>query len=469
MENLLKLLKKYNQIIIFAIIASLVVVTFFIEEMSIALFLFVIFVGTVLKNETLVAIIVFLLPLQVIIAVPIAKMFYLITTFCLFYMLKNYIISIMKKQKIFNWKLFLLATIICLFALAFPTHKNSLENNFVFLVNIIFIIMIYECRKDIGFAKVVEYYSLGIIMSGLIWFFRDTSDIFGIIDRKMIDDFEKFIGCFIHPNIFAFYDMIAISSLYMCFYKKQMPMYKFLLYFIGCFIFGYWTVSRSFLLTFLISTLILYILLLVRDKQKALEFIFPFTAIILILCFMVIDTQTKYYVTRAGEFYEAQYKNKFNQLTSEEWELVLAGKMHFDPGRYGIWLMYILYFIKNPFDFIFGKGNTALRVGKAKAHNFIFDSLNIHGLVGSVLFVLFYYIVFGGKKAKSLKNKDILIMLLPYFIFMLLDPMEFNMVAMIIIALSNIQDNSFKPLDYDNNKMYDKLMINQNKKFKKVQ
>ncbi|MBQ8425393.1 MAG: O-antigen ligase family protein [Clostridia bacterium] len=457
MIKLLDFWKKYSEIIVLSILAVFVTITFFVKEFSMVILFFVFAVTMFLKTESIFYMIIFLFPFQVVYSYPMAGLVYAILMIGLFGIIKNYIVDIMKYKKKISWNIYLVFAILLVYIIIIPKIKDS--SIFMhFVMKSVLAIFAYEYRDKLSFVKIIEIFALSLIMSGVMWLFRIHSEILYSYEF-LYNGIIKLTGGFEHPNIFCFYNIITISGLLFCFYKKQISVQKFLIYFLGCFIFGHLAISRNFALNFVITILIFFIMLLIRDGLKSLKFILPFTAVIILICLLMFDTTNKLFL-HVGNVYE------FDELTSK-WDFlekyyneIMAGQKKYDPGRFGLWYTYLRFFLDNPICIFIGRGYGNFLIGQTPPHNIVLSHLYYFGLIGCLIFAVFVLMLHGGIKLKNIfKYSEVFLMLVPYWLFLALNPLLYDMMLVPILLFAKVQNNEFKK--DDKQEMYE--MIEENK------
>ena len=300
-----------------------------------------------------------------------------------------------------------------------------------------------------------------MIVSGVLYLFREYSELLRG-SEWVYNSFVRMKGCLDHPNIYAFNVLIALGSLAILYLKNSINPSHFIILFMGNFIFGYLTLSRIFILSVFILLAIFFLLLLSKERLYSFNTILPMVAM-LALIVLIFDEATTNYVVRAGDMYEAGYQEKIESLTPEDWELIFAGEKLYDPGRFGIWKIYITYLMQNPFMIIFGKGITNTMLGKKHAHNLFLNGIYWLGIVGVILYLIYAYFMLGGKKIFKLKKTKYMILLfIPLFVFQLAEKIS-DISIFYWLIMFNLQEDKF-----NTNEDYAKMnyMLEKNKPYK---
>jgi len=396
-----------------------------------------------------------------------------------------YGIDIHKKQKKLNLKL-LVPIIFYLAYIFYPVHWTHVYTAIKFAMIYALFLIVYEYFKELNLKNIILSLVYGILIGSSFMLFLNCSTY--LQEMPLVDVIHncwRFPGIFNHPNQFAIYVSVGLSSLLFLFYHNQLSKQTFLVLYLSLFTLGYLTLSRQFILAAGLGLLIFCILYLIKQKKQALKSI-------LILCLSLVIivgacfVQTKVYLARFGilnanktEFVEVKPKVlKHQQFEKgkapsdpkeydEWWSKVYAGEITYDPGRTELRQEYIDDIFSSPNNFLFGRGIDAPRIGNMNAHNFFITEMWIFGLFGIAFYILFVLLAINYQKLRNLKKAaSWLILFVPFLALAFIESMKQIYIPFIIYVLALMQlteDNNeleglnMKQQKYDNNRIKDKF------------
>lgn len=299
--------------------------------------------------------------------------------------------------------------------------------------NIFFVAMVFINRNELHFKKLALCFSVALVYSCVLSIFvnyvsawRNFLDYSGVVGRNVI---PRLCAFYFHQNILVGFSCFSISMLCYLQYKKQIDDLMFYLLFVPTFMFGYLTISRAYIVVLFIVLATDFIFLIIRDKKESLKTILPIIFIIIITA-LILYKITGFYCLRFLDDYEFNpdpnddsiYDGK--NYTEENWLLVFAGEKIYNPGRVSLYKIYFKFFLNNPINFIFGRGNNFPYIGKTHSHNLIIDLIYVNGIVGILIYLVMLFFMFDLKNIKKYWNMDrlsIVIMLFGWFMYELLN------------------------------------------------
>ena len=350
----------------------------------------------------------------------------------------KYFYEVIKNKEKLNLKIIIPMSLFFIFCLL-PIHNIFLKPIVDVVVVLGLAYVTYQKREKISLTRLVVFFCLGLILSGLLSFLRPYSErIISIIPSYIENKYVKFSGLFVHPNFYAMYSIISLSLLLFLKLIKKISDLFFYLLFIPIFIFGFMTISRNFILGISFAILLFVIFYIVKFKKSAFKFL-SLSFVIGIAILACLNLEVRLYLVRLNiapveiiqdytdtavidediyppldevdEAYDYEYKS------DEWWDAVYRGEIKYDPGRKGIWEMYLTDWTSSPMTILFGRGVGSKPLGKMKAHNLFLQTLWNYGIVGYVLLlsIIFSFIDLKVFK-KQLKNLYFLLLLiLPYY------------------------------------------------------
>lgn len=372
--------------------------------------------------------------------------------------LVKYIYEIIKFKEKLNLKTLIPILVFSVF-LVLPIHNL---NAFPIIKTILFFLVLYvinEKKEKISLSKIVFLFSLGLIVSSFFALFKSISPrLMEIIPSQFVENTFRFSGLFLHTNNFALHTTICLSLLFFLRYQNKISTTQFLLLFTPIFIFTYLTLSRNFIFAFIIVLLLFLIFYLIKNKKKSLKFMLVFGAVLLISVLCCFNT-TKVYMLRiisTGESITDDVEEDTSYQTDEWWEDVYNGEIKYDPGRFGIWEMYLKDFSSSANQILFGKGVGSVGVGQMAAHNLFIETLWRYGVIGYLLIlgIIISFIDFKKLKGNFKAYASLLLIILPYFCLALFEstPMDLVFYVPVILAFFEIlkkKDEKKKVLYYN--------------------
>lgn len=309
----------------------------------------------------------------------------------------KYLIDVFKKNKSINWKT-LIPIIVFLLFVILPVHEAKIVLITIYVGLLALLYLTFEYRKEVSFKKLVITFCLGIIVSCLLHLTKFISPRINALLPVIYAEncsYVRFLALTGHPNNLAVSSLIAVSFLFVLLYKKQITLRLFLPVFVGIFIPAYLAISRNFVMAFSILFLIFMILSFIKYRKTA----FLTTGCLALVMLIVIVCC--YYPTEA---YFARFNNQNDQEEEQSevsiepptntvldeniqewWNGVYAGEIHYDPGRKGIWQMYLYDWTSSAKNILCGRGVSAKAIGQMAAHNTLIQLLWEHGVIGIIL------------------------------------------------------------------------------------
>ncbi len=396
-----------------------------------------------------------------------------------------YGIDVYRKKKQINLKL-LVPIIFYLAYIFYPVHWTHIYNLIKYAIVYMLFFIIYEYRKELDLKNIILSLVYGLLIgSCFVLFLNWSTKLQGIVSTDVIRNCWRFSGIFNHPNQFAIYVSVGLSSLLFLFYHNQLSKITFFVLYLSLFTLGYLTLSRQFILSAGLGIFVFLLLYLIRYKKKSIKTILSF-CLSLVIVVGVCFVQTKVYLVRfkildATKIEFVEFKpavldyQKFDkgQAPSDPddyedwWSQVYAGEITYDPGRSELRQEYIDDIFASPNNFLFGRGIDAPRIGNMNAHNFFITEMWMYGLFGIAFYIVFILTAINYTKLKKLKQAaSWLILFVPFLALALIESMVQIYVPFIIYVLALMQlteDNNklegfnMKQQKYDNNRIKDKF------------
>lgn len=202
-------------------------------------------------------------------------------------------------------------------------------------------------------------------------------------------------------NMISLFCIISLGISLILYHRKKEKVYLFISFLL--LIFGLLTQSRTFVVCLFVWVLIELYQAIISKKFFTIKALF--TGIIIFFFILLL-----YFL-----FYEEISNiilNIFNRFTN---------KKELTGGRIELFILYINYWLSKPAIFLFGIGTQNIKMKSSifnSPHNFFADIVASFGLIGCILFGLFYYFLY--RKIKNYNKhlgKEQFFMLISFFIY----------------------------------------------------
>ncbi len=369
----------------------------------------------------------------------VSELYLLITYIVTAIMGVRYIFQLIKKTKKINFKL-LIPILILIIYFALPPHKVTIVNLVRYVINYALIYIVFENRESLNFKNLVIMLCMGLILSSFVALLRPISDrlqgLINVIWPTATCKYPRFSGLYEHSNLYGVYVAIAFGGLFALKLKNKINLVVFYVFYTVLMIFSYITISRGLVVALAIGIIIFSIFDIIKRKKKALLFNLSLYIIIGIIaaCFLF---ETKIYLVRFNLMSEQTIANVqvdpsyFDKIEKPSFDIndykennsldkILAGEIFYDPGRIGLYKLYLTDFSSSIKTILFGRGISAPRVGQMSAHNMVIQMLWQNGIVGLILHIIVFAMFFVNKKSlKRLKSSKYWLELFSLFVFLI--------------------------------------------------
>lgn len=308
----------------------------------------------------------------VLFTLPFASIFkYAVGTITLFTVVEIVVVAIMMFRTKKCSSYLLIGTIIFTLYTILPQNRDYISTLKLLIIIFIFYYLIPACRKNVVY--VIIAFVIGLLLSSGLACFRDSISAISLYvepveDYTVIGMIDRFAGLYPDPNYYSANILLALFALLALYHNKYIKSLLWILS-VPLIIFGFMTVSKSFIFIFVI-----YIFTLVMTQAKKRK---VFWIILLIVCVCI-----------AFRFIENSNLNYFVNLRAR---FVYDDINSFTTGRLGVSGTYLDYILNNWKTLLFGDGIGAellFSEGKyAASHNFYIDLFYYFGIIGTLLFV----------------------------------------------------------------------------------
>lgn len=391
----------------------------------------------------------------------------------------HYIYHVIKREQKLNWKTLVPIGLFMVY-MVLPFHECNFADFFGILFFLTLLYVVFERRQQIDFRYIVYVFVSGIIFSCSMALLRDVSPLLTeILEVVTCSGGVRFEGFCFHPNILAGILMVAICAILILKYKNKISIYEFLVAFVPMFIFGYLTISRNFLFTALAGIVIFAVLYLVQRKVKAMPLLGIMFVVMALVCLAFfgitktyidrIETDNNFLMsqivdTNVNDLDIANLSESFDNQPEAWKQAVLAGKKYFDPGRAGLYEIYLRDWSSSPQTILFGRGASRPLIGKMSAHNLLIQELWKHGLVGYCFYLAMIIGSINWKKIKSIKKYlPGLIILVPYLMTTMIEQCLYDYAKLIVIIVAITFSGQVLDSDVDVKPLIDEEKLDTNK------
>lgn len=257
-------------------------------------------------------------------------------------------------------------------------HIKQLEN----------ILMLYSLvlmSKETPFKKIATYYIWGMVLSSFVGLYAQGKPIFYEYARHInmeSGEYTRFCGLMGDPNyysvnmIFAFVMLLALRK------RKQVKVDTFWVLYGLLTVFGFLTVSKSFMLMYIVIFAV-SAMIVIKDKN-------PIENCLLILGVIAIIA--------VGLADGGLISSVLDRLTSS------TNMNELTTGRSTLWKNYVELIVSDPGIIVFGTGLTNHMLNGIGTHNIYIELVYYLGLVGIILLVVSICFCFKGKNKEEKKK-----------------------------------------------------------------
>lgn len=317
--------------------------------------------------------------------------------------LLKYIIGLIRKTERFYVVPFLATTAICIFYSSFHYEINAsgVYQGFSLITALYFIYFAFTYRRTLNFQKWFEYLMYGILVSAALsaisLFFESA------VASPISSSFTRLKLLTKNENSLAIYCSLSLSYFVYAILNKKGNLIKNIIFAIFSIMFGFSTMSKTFLLVCIVIILYLFIFLIKKYKLSSIKIIFVISLVLGIICFIFRD---------------------FLLITYDRFSIVYLHDTwlnNITTGRYDIWMEYKEAIISSIPKLLFGVGFFNKRLIAIGPHSLPIHIVYRMGLVGVVLlgFLFYsYYKALGSKTQRQSKS------FLPIFVLILISLVE---------------------------------------------
>ena len=295
------------------------------------------------------------------------------------------------------------------------TVLTSLKADIIACVTVVcsfaFVVCLIDQNNDeIILEDIVFFASLGVIITSIVA--KLNVDVFPRL-RPLMEEtatirieageyFSRFSGLMGNPNHYSFLVSVLLAVYCVIIIRNKANLLD-LIIFITLSVFGFMSISLSFIFAYIFMILLILCSTFKRDVKDFVKYFMLF-GFGLLLCLMFLSKDTFDVI-----------KFRFARIFNENIELSSA-----TSGRSDLWLYYIKHLLTNIPTMILGSGIGSDNLPIGASHNFYIDILYHLGIIGGIFFIACISVIFkpnpfANKKSKFFNYIPILIFLFRAF------------------------------------------------------
>lgn len=435
------ILSKYIYLV-YGILAGILLGACFFDFFAYIACAYIIVVSLFLDDTHVLCLLFFILPFDFLFyfeTKPLVYIYRVIQIYLYICIFARYIYNLTKQKTKPNYKILIMLIVFIIYTVL-PVHRVGV-NDLVFLaLNVGLIYVISQKGIKIRFSVFAEVFCIAVILSCCLGLLRYVSPrLSQVMGDIYALDSERFYGLMPHPNGLGMVIITALSLVSVLQYKKKINSIKYVVYNVILVFFGIQTLSRNFVITLFVLYLVFAILYLIKYKKQSLKFLGLFALAIVVTFFIAFDKSSIIFSRISTNEIEMVVR-----VFSIDMEKVMNGEIFYDPGRIGLWKLYLQDITSSASVFLFGRGLSRPWIGQMAAHNDYIQTMWVNGLVGVLLYVLVFCAFIDFKKLNWATVKEYLYTLIfaaPILVVLFTEHYPFGkLIWVILLLLINFKD-----------------------------
>lgn len=414
----------WKPIINLAILSILCFLSFLWVPLVNVMFVYTLFCILSAKNANGIYYLFFLLPMNSMFrynlnfALP-----YITISFGILFLYYIFKFCVVQKQKIHINKYVIVGTVVMLLYLLIPFNKNKIS----YLLNYILVLamLLFGCmfESKIHFRNIALSFLIGLAVStliGLITQDNGTSLFQQIPGYVHVYGYTRFRALYTDPNIYAQSLLIVLSAMFYLKQKKEISRILFYISFAFVSIFGLLTYSKAFILLFVFELLLFVLIDVISNISNKKHVVKEIIICGLIFCILLTGLQfvlnknvlcvfdrlnisnitNNVNAPADSANLDSIKNNSDNSITSDNSSNsdintnLSEDKLNYlTTGRFDAWKKHIEGMFGSVYNFIFGHGIGNI-AGDVPAHNTYIQLVYEIGVLGTLLFFIYLYVVF---------------------------------------------------------------------------
>ena len=296
--------------------------------------------------------------------------------------------------------------IIFSFYIVFTSFYINIVECITVICSLLLAMMLYRPeKKKYDLKKVTVFTTWGVLITSVLAIFgKNIPKIALLLDKATIrisagTYYYRFSGLMENPNYYTMLPSLLLAAIVILIIKKKSDFMDYL-YFVGLAIFGFMSLSQSFILTFIIMLLLILVISTYKSPKSLIIMLFTFIGLFIVV-YKLLDKNTIDTIL---------FRLQSNQSNSENLGALTS-------GRTELWKFYIEYIFSDIKILFLGAGIGAGNLWVGASHNYYIDMLYYLGIIGTVLYLCCIFSII--KIKRYCKKKPKVYQYLPLIIFLI--------------------------------------------------
>lgn len=362
------------------------------------------------------------------------------SVFVFIFSIKYTFLCISKNKKIY-WLPLLFSIVLCLWScidLDFSQIFYVIANFVLFGI----LYLTYAFKEELNIKYLCKRFIYGILISTMFGFILYLIPEF----KDIVLLSNRFRGISGNPNTLQFLIVIAISIMLSLYFRNQISKIAIIILNGYLTILGFLTMSKAFIVCFIILAIIYFILMFIKNKKQALKELLLFIACLVFIILLFLD----------------KFKSIFSRFFIYEYDNLLDNIL---TGRFSLWETYLDYWSTSILTILFGCGVSHKQPISLGSHSGYIDIVYKFGILGVILICglsFSYYL-----ESKHKKKGVSFINFIPLLMFLIISMEEFlfsSMRCVFVLCLLLLYE-------YNDNNTQNEILnsrANDNKIFSKI-
>lgn len=298
------------------------------------------------------------------------------------------------------------------------------------IVSVLLLFFMIRGLNISNYKSIIMFFIFGLILSSILASFSESiPHFYDFVKEVRYNDqtatYNRFTGLQGDPNYYSINVIISILLSLVLFVKNEIKPLSFWILFIALSVFGILTLSKSFILMYIL--VVIYLIIRILKKKKIINIVLVFSFIIGITTLLNIE----------GSILNVL----MNRLLQAE------NVSEFTTGRVVHYEAYFNHIISNVNVLLFGSGLNVGPLNEAGSHNFYLEAIYYLGIFGTTILLIniLFGISFNYKfKRKLINYSGYIILLIMYFFLQMLFAYELIFHILLTYLIFNINFDNKK-------------------------
>lgn len=286
------------------------------------------------------------------------------------------------------------------------SFATSILDYAMVILPFIMIALLYKPKQyQYDLRKINTFTIWGIIYTSVIALFNDVIPSIGYLTEQTTirlapgEYYYRYSGLMENPNYYTIMLSIVLAIICILIIQGEAKIWEYI-YFVVLSVFGFMSVSQSFMITFTVMILLLMIFY-AKTNPRYLIRMLVITLIMGFLIYKSLDASTIETIL-------------FRSESVNEFDADMSG---ITSGRTELWKNYLEYISNDVRTLIFGSGIGAVGLSYGASHSYYIDMIYHLGVIGTVIYVLLLKELFGIPMYRKKRVK--IYQYLPWMIFLI--------------------------------------------------